>query len=49
MTSRQYTRWRPSAKIRYYGAASCIDNDLLDTLTTVVDENKASIVTQLVG
>ncbi len=28
--------------IRYYGAASCFDNDLLDTLTKVVDENKAS-------
>ena len=39
----------PDAKIRYYGAASCNDNDLLNTLAKVVDENKAQIVIQLVG
>ena len=39
----------PNAKIRYYGAASCFDNDLLNTLTTVVDENKASLVSNSWG
>jgi subtilase family serine protease len=34
----------PGARIRYYGAASCFDNDLLATLTKVVDQNKASLV-----
>jgi subtilase family serine protease len=35
----------PGANIRYYGARSCYDVDLLDTLATVVDENKAQLVT----
>lgn len=34
----------PSAKILYYSAASCFDNDLIDTLAKVVRQNKASIV-----
>ncbi len=32
------------ANIRYYASASCFDSDFLDTLGRVVDENKASIV-----
>jgi subtilase family serine protease len=39
----------PSAKIRYYGAKSCFDQDLLDTLAKVVSENKAKIVTNSWG
>ena len=35
----------PDASIRYYGASSCFDNDLLATLNKVVDQNKASLVT----
>ena len=37
------------ARIRYYGGASCQDADLLDTQTQVVDENKASIITNSYG
>lgn len=37
------------AKIRYYGAASCLDADLLDTLGQVVDEDKAQVVTNSWG
>ncbi|HEX2892964.1 MAG TPA: S53 family peptidase [Marmoricola sp.] len=37
------------ANIRYYGAASCLDADLLDTLGQVVDENIAKIVTNSWG
>lgn len=37
------------ANIRYYGAASCLDSDLLDTLGKVVDENIAKIVTNSWG
>jgi subtilase family serine protease len=35
----------PAANVRYYAAASCFDSDFLDTLGKVVDENRASIVT----
>ena len=34
----------PDARIRYYASASCYDEDFLTTLGTVVDENKASLV-----
>ncbi len=34
----------PGAKIRYYASASCFDNDFLATLTKVVNQNKAQIV-----
>lgn len=34
----------PRANIRYYGAKSCNDDDFLITLATVVDQNKADIV-----
>ncbi len=34
----------PGANIRYYASASCFDDDFLDTLTRVVEENKASLV-----
>jgi subtilase family serine protease len=37
------------AKIRYYAAQSCLDSDFLDTQTEVVDQNKASIVTNSYG
>jgi subtilase family serine protease len=39
----------PGANIHYYGAASCLDTDLLDTLTQVVDDNEASLVTNSWG
>ena len=39
----------PSAKILYYSAASCFDNDLIDTLAKVVRQNKASIVSNSWG
>jgi subtilase family serine protease len=35
----------PAANVIYYASASCFDNDFIDTLARVVDENKASIVT----
>ena len=34
----------PGANIRYYASASCYLDDLLDTLSRVVDDNQASIV-----
>jgi len=34
----------PDAKIRYYASASCFDTDFLAALTTVVDDNQASLV-----
>ena len=37
------------ANIIYYGSRSCYDNDFLDTLARVVDDNKASIVTNSWG
>ncbi len=39
----------PGAKIRYYGAASCMDSDLLTTLAKVVDQNKVQIVSNSWG
>jgi subtilase family serine protease len=39
----------PSAKIRYYASASCFDDDLLDTLSRVVEENQASVVSNSWG
>ncbi len=39
----------PAAKVMYYGSASCLDSDFLDTLAKVVSDNKASIVTNSWG
>jgi subtilase family serine protease len=39
----------PGAKIHYYGAASCYDSDLLDSLAQVVDDNEASLVSNSWG
>ncbi|GAA4845773.1 S53 family peptidase [Luteimicrobium xylanilyticum] len=39
---------RPSAKIRYYAAADCVTG-LLDTLGTVVDDDKADVVSNSWG
>ncbi len=39
----------PDANVVYVGAASCNDNDLLDSLSTVVDGRLASIVTNSWG
>ncbi|HKC29771.1 MAG TPA: S53 family peptidase [Jatrophihabitans sp.] len=39
----------PGATIHYYGAASCFDSDLLDTLTQVVDDGTASLVSNSWG
>ncbi len=39
----------PGAKIRYYASRSCFDNDFLATLAKVVDQNKASIVSNSWG
>jgi subtilase family serine protease len=39
----------PDAKIRYYAAKSCYDQDFLDAQTKVVDQNVASIVTNSYG
>ena len=39
----------PEAKIRYYGSASCYDDDFIDTLAKVVTEDKAQIVTNSWG
>jgi subtilase family serine protease len=39
----------PDSDIRYYGASSCFDNDLLDTLAQVVDDDQASLVTNSWG
>jgi subtilase family serine protease len=37
------------ANIRYYGAASCFDSDLIDTLGQVVDDDLAQVVTNSWG
>jgi subtilase family serine protease len=34
-----------ASKVHYYASRSCFDDDFLDTLARVVDDNKASIVT----
>ncbi len=39
----------PGANIRYYGAASCFDTDLIAALTKVVNQDKAQIVTNSWG
>jgi len=39
----------PGANIRFYGASSCLDDDLLAALTTVVDEDAAQLVTNSWG
>ncbi len=39
----------PGANIRYYGARSCEDPDLLAALARVVDDNKAQLVTNSWG
>ena len=39
----------PSANIRYYAAKSCYDEDILATQAQVVDENRASIVSNSYG
>lgn len=39
----------PDSKVLYYGARSCYDNDFLDALGRVVDDNKASIVSNSWG
>lgn len=39
----------PSANIMYYGAVSCYDNDLNDALARVLNDNKASIVSNSYG
>jgi subtilase family serine protease len=39
----------PKANVLYYGAASCFDSDLLAQLAQVVQDNKASIVTNSWG
>jgi subtilase family serine protease len=39
----------PGARVHYYGAASCYDDDFLDTLAQVVDDNDSQIVTNSWG
>ncbi len=39
----------PGANIHYYGAASCLDNDLLDALAQVVIDDQAQLVTNSWG
>jgi len=39
----------PGANVYYYGASSCFDDDLLASLSQVVTDNKASIVTNSWG
>ncbi len=39
----------PGAKIRYYAARSCYDDDFADVLARVVDENKATVVSNSWG
>ena len=39
----------PGANIRYYASSSCFDDDLLDTLSRVVEDNKASVVSNSWG
>ena len=39
----------PGANIEYYGASSCLDPDLLDTLQQVVDDDTAQLVTNSWG
>ncbi|MGB8383390.1 MAG: S53 family peptidase [Dermatophilaceae bacterium] len=39
----------PQAQIRYYGATSCFDQDLVESLQRAVDENVAQLVTNSWG
>jgi subtilase family serine protease len=39
----------PDADIHYYGAASCYDNDFIDTLSQVDEDNTAQLVTNSWG
>ena len=39
----------PGAKIHYYGAASCYDDDFLATITKLVNQNDVSLVTNSYG
>ncbi len=39
----------PHANIKYYGAASCFDSDLLDTLAKIVDDGGVSVVSNSWG
>jgi subtilase family serine protease len=39
----------PDANVMYYAARSCYNNDLLDAMARIVDDNKASIVTDSWG
>lgn len=39
----------PGANIHYYGAASCFDNDLTDTLARVVKDDKVQLVSNSYG
>jgi subtilase family serine protease len=39
----------PDANVMYYAARSCSNNDLLDAMARIVDDNKASIVTDSWG
>jgi subtilase family serine protease len=39
----------PDANVRYYAGRSCLNRDLIATLAQVVDDNKASIVTNSYG
>ncbi|SDI84239.1 physarolisin II. Serine peptidase. MEROPS family S53 [Frankineae bacterium MT45] len=39
----------PTANIRYYGAKSCYDDDLLDAIHKVVTQNKVQLVTNSYG
>ena len=39
----------PGANIRYYGASSCLDDELLGALARVVDEDAGQLGHQLVG
>lgn len=39
----------PGANVRYYASRSCFDSDFLDTLARVVDQNKASLVSNSWG
>lgn len=39
----------PDAKVAYYGAASCYDDDLLNSIARVVHDNKASLISNSWG
>lgn len=39
----------PGANVTYFGAASCLDSDLLGTLNDIVDKHQADIITNSYG